>query len=74
MKSLFLNHPIAAGNPGNKTIDLVFGHFTLFDVIFLVLQMFSQARVKHLGIRNDFTVILLFKGYNYGSISILSTL
>jgi hypothetical protein len=35
------DHSVTAGDSGNKSINLIFGHFALLDMIFLMFQVLS---------------------------------
>lgn len=48
MYGFLFDHAITTGNSGNKAINLILGHFALFDMIFLMFQVFSQTCVQHL--------------------------
>jgi hypothetical protein len=62
----------ATRDPGCEIVDIALVHFTFPLVVLLGLQMFGQVVKQHLR-RTTSTVILLFRGYNSGSIKIFST-
>jgi hypothetical protein len=64
---------IATGNASREIIDIALAHFALALMVLLTLEMLCEIIEQHLCYIES-TVILLFKGYNSGSIKILSTL
>ena len=38
---LLFDHSVTAGDSGNESVNLIFGHFALLDMIFLMFQVFS---------------------------------
>lgn len=55
MNILFLDHSVAAGDSGDKPVNLIFGHFAFFNMVLLALQMFSQGSIQHLRSYKDYS-------------------